>query len=158
MYILGTIRSNRAGIPDEIQEEVGKGEMAAVGNSDGITLIRWRGLSKPKSVLLLTTLHEDTNNIKYTHKGQEILIPEAFEYYNKAKCPVDVSDQMASYSSPHRRTFKWYLRFAIELILNTSLVNACVIYNQEVRKITVTQFREELADELMRQGHDDVRE
>lgn len=76
--------------------------MAAVGNWDGITLIRWRGLSKSKSVLLLTTLHENTNNIKYTHKGQEILIPEAFEYYNKAKCPVDVSDQMASLFAPQK--------------------------------------------------------
>ncbi|GBP54651.1 hypothetical protein EVAR_35913_1 [Eumeta japonica] len=43
--------------------------------------------------------------------------------YNKAKGAVDLSDQMTSYSSPLRKTVKWYKKLGIELILNTALVN-----------------------------------
>ncbi|GBP12693.1 PiggyBac transposable element-derived protein 4 [Eumeta japonica] len=46
--------------------------------------------------------------------------------YNKAKGAVDLSDQMTSYSSPLRKTVKWYKKLGMELILNTALVNAWV--------------------------------
>ncbi|GBP71846.1 PiggyBac transposable element-derived protein 4 [Eumeta japonica] len=46
--------------------------------------------------------------------------------YNKAKGAVDLSDQMTSYSSPLRKTVKWYKKLGIELILNTALVDAWV--------------------------------
>ena len=39
--------------------------------------------------------------------------------YKRGKCAVDLSDQMMAYSTPHRRTLKWCIKLASELLLNT---------------------------------------
>ena len=38
--------------------------------------------------------------------------------HNRGKYAVDLSDQMVENSTPHRRTLKWYIKFALELLLN----------------------------------------
>ena len=40
--------------------------------------------------------------------------------YNRGKCAVDLSDQMIAHSTVHRRNLKWYIKLALELLLNTS--------------------------------------
>ena len=65
--------------------------------------------------------------------------------YNREKCAVDLSDQMIAYSTAHRRT-KWYIKLALELLLNTSISNAMILYKQAIkRKINVSDFRMALA-------------
>lgn len=55
---------------------------------------------------------------------------------------VDLSDQMAAYSSPLWKTVKWYRKLACEVLLNTAMVNAMVLYKQTTKKnISVVQFR-----------------
>ena len=61
--------------------------------------------------------------------GQDILKPQYVIDYNFVKEGVDVSDQM-SYNSALRKTRKWYIKVAIELITGTSVENAWVIYNK----------------------------
>ena len=39
--------------------------------------------------------------------------------YKRGKCAVDLSDQMITHSTPRRRTLKWYIKLASELLLNT---------------------------------------
>ena len=61
--------------------------------------------------------------------------------YNRGKCAVDLSDQMIAYSTPHRRTLKWYIKLALELLLNTSISNAMILYKQATKtKIKVSAF------------------
>lgn len=48
--------------------------------------------------------------------------------YNVGKSSVDLSDQMAAYSSPFRKTIQWYRKLAIELLLNTCVVNSLMLY------------------------------
>ena len=43
--------------------------------------------------------------------------------YNRGKYAVDLSDQMIAYYTPHRRTPKWCIKLALELLLNTSISN-----------------------------------
>ena len=62
--------------------------------------------------------------------------------YKRGKCAVDLSDQMIAYSTPHRRTLKWYTKLALELLLNTSISNAMILYKQATKtKIKVPDFR-----------------
>lgn len=52
-----------------------------------------------------------------------------------------MSDQMAAYSSPLRKTVKWYKKLGIELILNATIVIAWVI--TKIKKVKVQYSLEE---------------
>ena len=69
--------------------------------------------------------------------------------YNRGKCAVDLSDQMIAYSTPHRRTLKWHIKLALELLLNTPISNAMILYKQATKtKIKASDFRMALAMHL----------
>ena len=71
--------------------------------------------------------------------------------YNRGNCAVDLSDQMIAYSTSHRRTLKWYIKLALELLLNTSISNALILYKQATKiKIKVWDFRMAFAMHLIR--------
>ena len=71
--------------------------------------------------------------------------------HNRGKCAVDLSGQMIAYSTTHRRTLKWYTKLALELLLNTSISNAMMLYKQATKtKIKVSDFRMALAMHLTR--------
>lgn len=62
--------------------------------------------------------------------------------YNVGKCAIDLSDRMIAYSTPHRKTLKWCIKLAIELLLNTSVTNALLFYKLTTnRKIKISDFR-----------------
>ena len=50
--------------------------------------------------------------------------------YNSAKQGIDLSDQMASYFAPLRKTIRWYHKIAFEFLLSTAVVNSLVLYKQ----------------------------
>ncbi|CAL1275993.1 unnamed protein product [Larinioides sclopetarius] len=76
--------------------------------------------------------------------------PKVIVDYNEGKSSVDISDQMASYCSPLRKSVKWYKKIVFELCLNTAVVNSWIIYNSLTnRKITSIEFRKKLAMNLM---------
>ena len=57
--------------------------------------------------------------------------------------------QIIAYSTPHRRTLKWYIKLASELLLNTSISNAMILYKQARKtKIKVSDSRMALAMHL----------
>lgn len=77
--------------------------------------------------------------------GKIMYKPKIIIYYNKAKGAVDLSDQMPAYSTLLRKTIKWYKKLAINLLLNTTIVNAIVLYQQVTnKKIHFTDFRKEI--------------
>ena len=68
---------------------------------------------------------------------------------NGGKCAVDLSDQTIAYSTPHRRTLEWYIKLALELLLNASISNATILYKRATKtKIKVSDFRMALAMHL----------
>jgi len=74
-------------------------------------------------------------------KGYDIFKSKLVIHYNEAKSSVDVSDQMA-YSNPLRKTIKWYKKVGFKLLLNTSVVNAWILYNtQQHKSISIIEFK-----------------
>lgn len=68
--------------------------------------------------------------------------PQIIVDYNKAKGAVDLSDQMAAYSSPLRKSVKWYKKLGIDLILNTAMINALTLCKSVTKnKIQIVDFR-----------------
>lgn len=75
--------------------------------------------------------------------------PRVIHFYNKAKCGIDLSDQMASYATSLRKGIKWYRKLATELLLGTSLVNSWIVYKAATgRNIQIRKFRFEIASVL----------
>ena len=57
---------------------------------------------------------------------------------------------MVAYSTSHRRTLNWYIKLALELLLNTSISNATILYKKATKiKINVSDFRVALAMQLI---------
>lgn len=101
-----------------------------------------------RDVLLLSTKHSAETAV-VRKKGYDIVKPKLVIDYNEAKSSVDVSDQMAAYSNPLRKTLKWYKKVEFELLLNTSVVNTWILYNnQQHRSISIVEFRKRLVTYL----------
>ncbi|CAH2013564.1 unnamed protein product [Acanthoscelides obtectus] len=137
-HLIDTIRKNRKGLPKEVvDKKLKKGEVAAMENKDGITLLKWKD---QRDVLVLSTKH-DAEMVERSNNR----IPKVVFDYNSGKSSVDLSDQMGSYSNPLRRSVKWYRKIAFELLLTTSMVNAFILYkNVTGCNIKITHFKKEV--------------
>jgi hypothetical protein len=81
--------------------------------------------------------------------GLPIKKPSAVVYYNKGKVGIDLADQLASYSTPLRKTIRWYHKVAFELLLNTSLINAMLLYSKFTgKKVSILSFKEKIITSL----------
>lgn len=130
-HLFGTVKKNRRGLPKKvIDTKLRRGEFVAQENNDGILVLKWKD---KRDVLMLSTKHS-TEFATTTKKRKSITKPKVVLDYNKAKAAVDMSDQMTSYSSPLRKTVKWYKKLAIELILNTSVVNSFIMFRETTKK------------------------
>ena len=144
-HLVGTIRKNRAGNPKEVTTaKLKQGEIVGRENADGIVVAKWRS---KREVLMLSTKHDlkSISTGKQNKFHEEIFKPEIIICYNKGKQGIDISDQMASYFTPLRKTIRWYHKIAFEFMLNTAVVNSLIIY-QEIsgKKIKIGQFRHNL--------------
>nr|CAI5864613.1 unnamed protein product [Callosobruchus analis] len=143
-HLLGTLRKNRRGLPPEvIKAKLKKGEITGKEHKDDFVVAKWKD---KRDVTFRTTKHgidmQETG--KTNRKGEEVKKPVAILEYNTGKEGVDLSDQMASYFSPLRKTVRWYHRAVFELLLNTAIVNSWIILNTlKGKKISIKQFREE---------------
>src|SRR5215469_15705523 len=77
---------------------------------------------KNKSVLLLSTMHNDASVDTETKK------PEIIHFYNSIKGGVDTVDQLCGNYSVSRRTRRWPLCIFFQL-LNIAGVNGHILYN-----------------------------
>lgn len=63
---------------------------------------------------------------------------------------------MSSYTSSLRKTMKLYKRLSIELLINTSIVNAFILYKLTTKKtISIVQFRTALVEHFIKGESDD---
>lgn len=106
------------------------GEVTARENKKGITVFKIEG---KETVLMLSTRHSaDMTTVHkkfYSYEKPKIVVE-----HNLEKSSVDLSDQIIAYSSPLRKTIKWYRKLAIEILLNTCMVNVIVLFKQITRK------------------------
>ncbi|CAH1983590.1 unnamed protein product [Acanthoscelides obtectus] len=59
-YLIGTLRKNRRGLPKDLVNKILKcGEIAALENQDGVTVISW---NDKRNVLVLSTKQSNTNS------------------------------------------------------------------------------------------------
>jgi len=89
---------------------------------------------------------------KKNRKYEPVLKPKIILDYNAGKAGIDLSDQLSSYSSPVRKSIRWYHKVATKVLLGTSVVNALIVYNMNKpsdKKISITKFREMLVDDLL---------
>ncbi|XP_022197351.1 piggyBac transposable element-derived protein 4-like [Nilaparvata lugens] len=149
-HLIGTLRKNRKYLPHSVvKSKLNKGDV--VGKEcNGIVVAKWQD---KRDVMYLSTKHgidmELTGRINRKTR-QEITKPAAILEYNKGKQGIDVSDQMASYFSPLRKTIRWYHKVAFEFMFNTSIVNASFLYNKlSHKRMNIKNFRENVIMSLL---------
>ncbi|KAB0790392.1 hypothetical protein PPYR_15240, partial [Photinus pyralis] len=146
-HLLGTLRANRRGNPkDVVTKKLKPGEIIAKENNRGICIMKWKDR---RDVLMLSTKHTNTTTTIKRRTGI-IEKPLAIVEYNKAKSSIDLSDQMASYSTALRKTVKWYRKIALELLLGTAVVNAHFLFKAiNDSTMSITDFREIIIESLL---------
>lgn len=147
-HVVGTLRTNQRGNPrDVISKKLKKGEYFAQQSNSNIVVMKWRD---KRDVYLITTKHTDETIEIWRKTGDMIKKPLAVEDYNTGKSFIDRSDQMASYSSPLKRSIKWYRKVAFDILLSTSVVNALSLYKSvTMNNITITRFKEEIIKPIL---------
>ncbi|CAG4987529.1 unnamed protein product [Parnassius apollo] len=109
-HLVGMLRKNRKRLPQEVTETKLKlGEYISRENQRGITVMKWRD---KREVLLLSTKHSNILKESTSKRGLVTKKPKIILSYNQAKSAVDLSDQMSAYSTPLRKTVKWYRKLA----------------------------------------------
>ncbi|XP_029348356.1 piggyBac transposable element-derived protein 4-like, partial [Acyrthosiphon pisum] len=127
---------------DVVKHKLKKGEIVAQKSNTGILILKWKD---KRDVLMLSTKHEDNIRQIQTKIETEVGKPEVVLDYNRGKSLVDVSDLRSSYHTPLRRSMKWYRKVAFEVLLNTSVINALILYNKVNNcNMSVTEFRESI--------------
>lgn len=141
-HLVGTLRKNRKHFPKTVvSTKLKKGQYIARESVDGITVMKWKD---KRDVLVLSTKHSVRFRTTVKHRKQ-VSKPQIVLDYNKAKGAVDLSDQMTAYQTPLRKTIKWYKKLAIDLLLNTAMVNSLILYQSVTKKkISVLEFRKEI--------------
>nr|XP_018899375.1 PREDICTED: piggyBac transposable element-derived protein 1-like [Bemisia tabaci] len=148
-HVVGTSGKNRSEVPKDVTKKTNmkRGDVAAKESKEGITVLNWKDT---RNVLMLSSKHTDEMVTIQNKKGEDVKKPAAVIEYNSGKGAVDLSDQMAAYSSPLRKSVKWYRKLGIELLLSTSVVNAYVLFHEIVgRNVKIQQFRENIAKALL---------
>lgn len=125
LTLVGTIRSNKREIPEELKNTRSRPVGTSMFCYDGcLTLVSYK--PKPsKMVYLLSSCDEDGIISPTTGK------PDMVMYYNQTKGGVDTFDQMCSTMSCSRKTNRWPMTMFYG-ILNIAFVNSYVIYCHNV--------------------------
>ena len=125
-HLVGTLCKNRAGNPKVVvNAHLQKGEVVGRENEDGTVVAKWKS---KREVLMLST-KRDLEMVDTGRKNRcnvAVMKPEIVMSYNKGKQGIDISDQMASYFTPLRKTIRWYHKIGFEFLLNTAVVNALI--------------------------------
>ncbi|XP_047741769.1 piggyBac transposable element-derived protein 4 isoform X2 [Hyalella azteca] len=154
IYLCGTIRSNRKGLPVEVTKaKLKRGEIIGKKNEHDIKVLNWKNKA---NVLTLTTVPEHTDVLRATGKktrtGSDVMKPDSVLDYNTRKKAVDLSDQFISFYSPLRKTRKWYRKLCLELLCGCTVVNALLIFNKYcsgLHKWTIVNFRKSIILSLL---------
>lgn len=121
LTLVGTIRSNKREIPEEMKNTRSRPVGTSMFCYDGpLTLVSYK--PKPSKMVYLLSSCDEQGAIN-TSSGK----PEIVMYYNQTKGGVDTFDQMCSSMSCSRKTNRWPMAMFYG-ILNMAFVNSYVIY------------------------------
>jgi hypothetical protein len=145
-YLIGTLRSNRAGSGHEVvQKKLKRGEVYGLQSNKGVKLIKWKD---ERDVFMISTSPSHSTTLVDTEKtskaNEHIMKSQVIVDYNKGKQGIDLSDQLSTCYTCLRWSEKWYRKVAFEMIFGMSTVNAYLIYkeNYDTSRMTMLQFRE----------------
>lgn len=154
--IVGTVRSNRKGLPKEfVKQKLDKNEITAACEKFGkMMFVKW---VDKRDVLFLTTVHQ----LEYTEvkrRGKSVLVPGLVQDYNLFMGGVDRVDQMLSaYPLERKRQKVWYKKEFRHLI-NMCIYNAHAIHVKCNGNMTSLEFREALVEKIISQHFDEERQ
>ncbi|CAG5059128.1 unnamed protein product [Parnassius apollo] len=148
--VLGTINRRQKWIPQAIKElnpkQLERG--VSVGRHCGdIALVAWKDV---KLVTLLSTYHQH-EMVPGRRARQSVLKPTVVQEYNRYMGGVDLKDQkLSKFLLERKRNRKWYMK-VFKRLLNTSLLNAFIIYlrNPMYHMYSHRQFRLKVAEGLL---------
>ena len=142
---IGTTRSNRVDFPRELRAtnyRLGQMEYRRKGQ---VLCLHWKD---KRDVYMITTKHLPVMReaVTRTERKQK---PVCNIDYSKLMNGVDQSDQMIAYMPMHRKTIKWWKKFAFHLITK-AVVQAHCLFNvgQGKKKMTLEAFMISLAHGL----------
>jgi hypothetical protein len=142
---VGTLNLNRKNVPPNVKNtKLKKGEIVAQ-HCGPVSVTKW---CNKKNVTMISTCHN--HDIRaFTIRGKEVVKPVSVLDYNKSMMGIDLKDQLLhSYLIERKCMDKWYMKLFCRL-LNTSILNAMIIYRRNTGKtIDQLSFRIELIEGL----------
>ena len=152
-YRIRTLRSNRVGSGYAVlRKKLKRDEFYWLHSSNDIKLIKWKD---KRDVLIIFTKPSHPTTLVDTGKinqaNERTMKPSIVLDYNKGKQGIDLSDQLSTYYTCLRRSKRWYLKVAFEIIFGMSIVNACLSFKEyySTRMMTMLQFRESFVRSLL---------
>jgi Transposase IS4/DDE_Tnp_1-like zinc-ribbon len=142
----GTVRPNRKGMPSEMKrKKINAGEMIA-WRKDKLLAFKWKD---KRDVHILSTVHGSTMDQLRSRTNEEVVKPSAVVSYNMSMGGVDHADQSMTYYPVVRKQQKKYYIKIFRHLLEQSLWNSFVLYNQRrEKKVTHAYFILELVEKL----------
>lgn len=148
--LVGTIRSNKKELPKLTKQTTDKMERfsTVMYKSNDCTLTIYKTKSR-KKVILLSLKHK---GVKIDNNSQQISKTTA--YYNKTKCGVNVTNQMARKYSVKSKSYRWPVQVFFN-ILDLAGINAWIFYKEITgEKISRQHFLLQLSEELAKDHHE----
>ncbi|XP_038052932.1 piggyBac transposable element-derived protein 4-like isoform X1 [Patiria miniata] len=147
----GTVRLNRKHMPADLKDvRLKRGERAFRSSEEGLLALVWRG---KKDVQILSTMHSASMEL-ITSKdkdGNVAVKPSCVAEYERGKCGLDLSDQLASCHRCICKSVKWYKKLFLYLV-DLCLVNAFLVYKVLGHDTTFTDFRLNLITEVLQEA------
>ena len=148
----GTVRANRRGLPIQLKQ-FAKATKATMQRSSPLFLQSGNMLAigwyDKRAVCLLTNIHVSSMVTKQRHGHPDFQKPTAIEAYNQKMGGVDLADQFNSYYALTKRSYKWWKKVFMHLLL-TSVTNAYILHrSSEAELLTSSDFRLQLAEQLV---------
>lgn len=143
---IGTLRSNRLGIPKEIKEKKQKNGESFQLYSQKFMIVKFR--ENKKDIYILSTL---INDKKVTMKSKGVVVekPESIIIYNKTMGGVDLSDALlTAYTCTRKRVTKYYQKQFRHLI-DIVCLNSFIVYQKLGGKINRLDFQMKLIENII---------
>lgn len=144
MTIIGTVRGNKAGIPEEMKDKTTRApDSSAFLFTKDMTLVSYVPKTSSKKIVLLLSSMHDKNSLASSGK------PTIIEDYSRTKGGVDTFDQMCGQYLCGRKTKRWQLCVFYGMV-NTGVINSWIIYEENMKRgggkqIKRKQYMQELA-------------
>lgn len=144
--LCGTLRKNRKNLPLLVKnKKLKRGELIAA-QKNNVTILKWKD---KRDVLMISTCHADEQTM-CTGRNQR-LKPNMILEYNDRKKGIDLSDELASYYSPIRKTLTWYKKVAVDVLFGVGVINTVYLFNKlnQQNKCTLLQAQMSIVKNLL---------